>query len=312
VRSGRTPHSSPNQATDSLSGVSAELIAGPLPQSTTITDSRGTPIAHLFAQDRELVTADELAPAMIAALVAVEDRRFFEHDGVDWPATLRAVLANTTSGDIEQGASTLTQQYVKNYTLYALAESEAEQLQAVEQTPARKLREVQIALQLERQLSKHEILTRYLNTVYWGNGAYGIVAAGPHVLRGDARPAHHPAGRAARRDGAQPQHFRPGPPPGHRARAPRPRHQPHARARHDRHRSGAGGAREPARGRLSAADPAQRLPRRRRQRLLLQLRDRVPGRRRHLPRSAGARRLHDPHHPRPGRDGRDDRVTSRS
>ncbi|MHA6618102.1 penicillin-binding protein [Pseudonocardia sp. DLS-67] len=166
-----------NQASDSLSGLSTELIDGALPQTTTVTDSRGTPIAHLFAQDRELVTADQVAPAMIAALIAVEDRRFFEHGGVDWAGTLRAVLANTASGDIEQGASTLTQQYVKNYTLYVLAGSETERLQAVEQTPARKLREVQIAMQLEQQLTKKEILTRYLNTVFWGNGAYGIAAA---------------------------------------------------------------------------------------------------------------------------------------
>ncbi len=166
-----------NQASDSLSGLSTELMAGSLPQTTTITDSRGTPIAHLFAQDRELVTADQVAPAMVAALIAVEDRRFFEHGGVDWAGTMRAVLANTASGDIEQGASTLTQQYVKNYTLYVLAGSPTEQLEAVEQTPARKLREVQIALQLEQQLSKKEILTRYLNTVFWGNGAYGIAAA---------------------------------------------------------------------------------------------------------------------------------------
>jgi membrane peptidoglycan carboxypeptidase len=166
-----------NRASESLTGVGAELLAGPLPQTTTVTDSRGTPIAYVFAQDRELVTADRVAPAMIAALVAVEDRRFFEHDGVDWPATARALLANTAAGDIEQGASTLTQQYVKNYTLYVLADTEAEQLEAVEQTPARKLREVQIAMQLEQQLTKDEILTRYLNTVYWGNGAYGVAAA---------------------------------------------------------------------------------------------------------------------------------------
>jgi membrane peptidoglycan carboxypeptidase len=166
-----------NRASDSLTGASAEVLAGPLPQTTTITDSLGTPIAHLFAQDRELVTAEQVAPSMIAALVAVEDRRFFEHGGVDWPGTVRALLANAAAGDIEQGASTLTQQYVKNYTLYVLADTEAEQLEAVEQTPARKLREVQIALQLEQQLTKQEILTRYLNTVYWGNGAYGIASA---------------------------------------------------------------------------------------------------------------------------------------
>jgi membrane peptidoglycan carboxypeptidase len=166
-----------HRASDSLAGASADLVGGTLPQTTTITDSRGTPIAHLFAQDRELVTAEQVSPAMVAAIVAVEDRRFFTHDGVDWPGTMRALLANTAAGDIEQGASTLTQQYIKNYTLYVLAESEAEQLQAVEQTTARKLREVQLAMQLEQQLTKPEILTRYLDTVFWGNGAYGITAA---------------------------------------------------------------------------------------------------------------------------------------
>jgi membrane peptidoglycan carboxypeptidase len=210
-----------NEASDNLSGLSAELIAGSLPQTTTITDSRGTPIAHLFAQDRELVTAGQVAPAMVAALIAVEDRRFFEHEGVDWAATMRAVLANAASGGIEQGASTLTQQYVKNYTLYVLANSDAERLQAVEQTPARKLREVQIALQLEQQLTKNEILTRYLNTVYWGNGAYGIKAAArtyfgvtpdlltipqAAMLAGMVRstsgfdPVRHPAAARERRD----------------------------------------------------------------------------------------------------------------
>jgi membrane peptidoglycan carboxypeptidase len=166
-----------NQASDNLTGLSTELIVGSLPQTTTVTDSRGTPIAYVFAQDRDLVTAAQVAPAMIAALIAVEDRRFFEHGGVDWAGTLRAGLANTAAGDIEQGASTLTQQYVKNYRLYVLAGDEIEQLEAVEQTPARKLREVQIALQLEQQLTKNEILGRYLNTVFWGNGAYGIAAA---------------------------------------------------------------------------------------------------------------------------------------
>jgi membrane peptidoglycan carboxypeptidase len=165
------------QAGDSLTGLSTELSDGVLPQTTTITDNRGDPIAWVFSQDRDLVTLDQVSPAMIAALIAVEDRRFFEHGGVDWPGTLRAVVANTAAGDIEQGASTITQQYVKNYTLYVLANTPAEQLRAVEQTPERKLREVQIALQLEQQLDKNEILTRYLNTVFWGNGAYGIAAA---------------------------------------------------------------------------------------------------------------------------------------
>ena len=76
---------------------------------------------------------------MKAAIVAVEDRRFYQHQGVDWQGTIRAVVANSASGDVVQGASTLTQQYVKNYLLYVEAETETERLKATEQTPARKL-----------------------------------------------------------------------------------------------------------------------------------------------------------------------------
>ena len=114
---------------------------------------------------------------MKAAIVAVEDRRFYQHQGVDWQGTIRAVVANSASGDVVQGASTLTQQYVKNYLLYVEAQTEAERLKATEQTPARKLREARIALQMERSLSKEDILARYLNIVFWGNGAYGVSAA---------------------------------------------------------------------------------------------------------------------------------------
>ena len=91
---------------------------------------------------------------MKAAIVAIEDRRFYQHQGVDWQGTIRAVVANSASGDVVQGASTLTQQYVKNYLLYVEAETEAERLKATEQTPARKLREARIALQMERSLSR--------------------------------------------------------------------------------------------------------------------------------------------------------------
>ncbi|MHA6620559.1 transglycosylase domain-containing protein [Pseudonocardia sp. DLS-67] len=164
---------------DSVNTVSADLVDGPLPQSTTVTDSSGVPIARFFeqGQNRHSVTADQVSPAMKAAIVAIEDRRFYQHKGVDWQGTLRALAANSASGEVVQGASTLTQQYVKNYMLYVAAETETERLKATEQTPARKLKEAQIALQMEQRLSKDEILTRYLNIVSFGNGAAGIAAA---------------------------------------------------------------------------------------------------------------------------------------
>ncbi|WP_338051945.1 transglycosylase domain-containing protein [Pseudonocardia acidicola] len=166
-----------NDAGDSVNNTSTNLVDGPLPLRSTITDSAGRPLAYLFDQNRTAVTAEDISPAMKAAMVAIEDRRFYQHQGVDWQGTIRAAIANSTSGDVVQGASTLTQQYVKNYMLYVEAQTEAERLKATEQTPARKLKEARIALQLERSLSKDEILTRYLNIVFWGNGAYGIASA---------------------------------------------------------------------------------------------------------------------------------------
>ncbi|MDQ4118930.1 MAG: penicillin-binding protein [Actinomycetota bacterium] len=166
-----------NEAGDSVSSSSADLVGTEPPLTTTLTDSAGQPIAYLFDQNRTNVTNEQISPAMKAAILAIEDRRFYEHQGVDWQGTIRAVIANSASGDVVQGASTLTQQYVKNYMLYVEAQTEAERLKATEQTPARKLKEARIALQLERQLSKDEILNRYLNIVFMGNGSYGVAAA---------------------------------------------------------------------------------------------------------------------------------------
>ena len=168
-----------NDAGDSVNSVSTDLVDGPLPQTSTLTDAAGVPIARFFEpnQNRQALAPEQVAPAMKAAIVAVEDRRFYQHQGVDWQGTLRAVIANSASGDVVQGASTLTQQYVKNYFLYVEAETETERLKATEQTPARKLKEAQIALQMERTLSKEEILTRYLNIVSFGNGAAGVASA---------------------------------------------------------------------------------------------------------------------------------------
>ncbi len=170
-----------NDASDCVGSVSTDVLDQPLPQTSVVTDSAGTPIASFFdpelAQDRSAVSFEEISPAMKAAMVAVEDRRFYDHQGVDWQGTARALVTNSVSGSIEQGASTITQQYVKNYLLYVDAETETERLKATEQTPARKLKEAQIALQLEQSLSKEEILTRYLNIVSFGNGAAGVATA---------------------------------------------------------------------------------------------------------------------------------------
>ncbi|MGO1803464.1 MAG: transglycosylase domain-containing protein [Candidatus Corynebacterium faecigallinarum] len=148
-----------------------------LPQVTTITDRDGGVLARLYDQRRFLVESDEIAEPMKQAIVAIEDRRFYEHDGVDVRGTLRAMAANLSSGGVEQGASTLDQQYIKNYLLLIDAADDDERAAATETSVARKLREMKMAINLEETYSKDEILTRYLNLVPFGNGAYGIEAA---------------------------------------------------------------------------------------------------------------------------------------
>ncbi|MGQ0841275.1 transglycosylase domain-containing protein [Actinokineospora sp.] len=166
-----------NRASDTIDSVSADLVATDPPLITTITDSAGTPIASLFDQYRIPVTAEQISPTMKAALVSVEDRRFYEHNGVDWKGTIRAAISNQTGGDV-QGASTLTQQYVKNYLINVVNRgNKTEQSKAQEQTIARKLREARIAIQLEQKMSKEEILTGYLNVVEFAYEVYGIGAA---------------------------------------------------------------------------------------------------------------------------------------
>lgn len=154
-----------------------DMSSGRAPGVTTITDRTGEPMAWIYKQRRYVVPADQIAQSMKDAIVSIEDRRFYEHDGVDIQGTARALAANLVSGGVEQGASTLNQQYVKNYLLLVTADNEEEQAAATEQSVARKLREMRMASDLDAVLPKDEILARYLNLVPFGNGAFGIEAA---------------------------------------------------------------------------------------------------------------------------------------
>ncbi|MGQ0479961.1 MAG: transglycosylase domain-containing protein [Pseudonocardia sp.] len=149
------------------------------PLATVITDSDGRPIARLFEQNRRRTEPAEIADTMKAAIVAIEDRRFFDHDGVDVIGTGRALVENLfTSGNPldGQGASTITMQYASNQRLYT-ADGPRERAAAVADTVARKVGDIAVAVALESRLDKQDILTRYLDTVYFGHGAYGIAAA---------------------------------------------------------------------------------------------------------------------------------------
>ncbi len=139
---------------------------GEVAAPSVVLDRQGRELARFTGEvDRRVVTLDEISPAARQAVLASEDARFYEHTGVDPLSLLRAVATNVRTGNISQGGSTLTQQYVKNAYL------------TPEQTLTRKVREAVISIALERQMGKDEILASYLNEVYFGEFAWGIEAA---------------------------------------------------------------------------------------------------------------------------------------
>ncbi|MHC1560663.1 transglycosylase domain-containing protein [Actinomycetospora sp. C-140] len=152
------------------------VLTGDMPSVTTITDDAGAPLAYLYDQNRQSVASNQISLAMKAAIVAIEDRRFFVESGLDARGVLRA-LVNNSSGGSTQGASTLTEQYVKNYDEYVAAQTPAEQLRATAPNLGRKFREAEVAEQLDHSVSKDQILTWYLNVVSFGNQAFGVQAA---------------------------------------------------------------------------------------------------------------------------------------
>src|SRR6195952_3066675 len=163
-----------NRASEVVGNASAQLLEGEVPAVTTMVDAKGNTIAWLYSQRRFEVPSDKIANTMKLAIVSIEDKRFAEHNGVDWKGTLTG-LAGYASGDTDtRGGSTLEQQYVKNYQLLVIAQNDAEKRAAVETTPARKLREIRMALTLDKTFTKPEILTRYLNLVSFGNNAFGV------------------------------------------------------------------------------------------------------------------------------------------
>jgi membrane peptidoglycan carboxypeptidase len=163
-----------NRASDVVANGSAQLVEGDVPAVSTMVDAKGNTIAWLYNQRRFEVPSDQIANPMKLAIVSIEDKRFAEHNGVDWQGTLTG-LAGYASGDLDtRGGSTIEQQYVKNYQLLVIAQTDAEKRAAVEITPARKLREIRMALTLDKTFTKPEVLTRYLNLVSFGNGAFGV------------------------------------------------------------------------------------------------------------------------------------------
>ena len=147
-------------------------------EESQLLDSSGGVIAHFYDKQRIVVPSANIAEVMKKAIVAIEDKRFYEHNGVDATGIARALVTNLGDSG-RQGASTITQQYVRNSLAErGYLEGDAEQVSAAtEQTTERKLREIKYALALEKTQSKDEILTGYLNIAPFGPITYGVEAA---------------------------------------------------------------------------------------------------------------------------------------
>jgi penicillin-binding protein 1A len=141
-----------------------------------VYDSKGERVLAVLrgSQSRILVPSDKIAPLMKQAIVAIEDKRFYEHRGVDLHGIMRAVWQDVRNNRVVEGGSTITQQFVKNTYVKS------------QRSIGRKLKEAALAWQLEQRWSKDRILTAYLNTIYFGNGAYGVQQAALTYF-------HHPA-----------------------------------------------------------------------------------------------------------------------
>lgn len=165
------------ESANGFSELPAQLdISNPLPERSRILDADGNLIATFYTENRISKSLEDIAPVMQDAVLAIEDHRFFEHGPIDFRGTTRAFFVNAEAGDITAGGSTLTQQYAKLLSL-AQAQTDEERRAAVEESYGRKLRELRVAVGLEQQMTKQEILEGYLNIAYFGGGAHGVEAA---------------------------------------------------------------------------------------------------------------------------------------
>jgi penicillin-binding protein 1A len=135
------------------------------PSNTRIVDRNGEPLGDLFAEDRLIVPLDQIPNHLVQAVLATEDRGFYEHWGIHVPALARALLTNLRTGRTSQGGSTITQQLARNLFL------------THERTFTRKIKEALLTIRLERIYSKNEILGMYFNQIYYGSGAHGVRSA---------------------------------------------------------------------------------------------------------------------------------------
>ena len=153
------------QASDALLPNVQRLKAYNRPGTVTVLSADGQVIQKLGPATREKVASGQMPQLVERAFIAAEDRRFYQHDGIDPTGIARAMLRNLRQGSVEEGASTITQQLARTVFL------------SQDRTIIRKLKEAALAGKLERQLSKQQILEEYLNVLYLGSSAYGVADA---------------------------------------------------------------------------------------------------------------------------------------
>jgi membrane peptidoglycan carboxypeptidase len=175
----------------SVKELPVELTTAPLATRSRILAADGSLIATMYEQNRVPVTLDKVSPIMQKAIVAIEDDRFYEHGALDAKGTLRALVRNQSEGSVQQGGSSITQQFVK-LTLVEKAKTQAQREQATAVTYERKLAELRYAIAVEEEYSKDEILEKYLNLVNFGDGTYGIQAAAQHYFHVAAKDLNLP------------------------------------------------------------------------------------------------------------------------
>jgi membrane peptidoglycan carboxypeptidase len=176
-----------SEGVDIFNELPTDLGDQALSEASTILWSDGTVMAKVYDQNRSVVGFDQIAPVMRDAIVSIEDDRFYQHGAVDLKGIARALVSNAGGGST-QGASTLTQQYVKNVLVQqAVQEGDTQAAAAAVEHEgvdgyARKLREMKLAVGVEKEMSKDEILTGYLNVAYFQNNVYGIEAAAQYYF----------------------------------------------------------------------------------------------------------------------------------
>ncbi|GAA1373505.1 transglycosylase domain-containing protein [Luteococcus sanguinis] len=167
---------------DSMENLPASMEIGAQSERSRVLMADGSTLVEFYEENRVYVPLSKISKLMQQAQVDIEDDRFYEHGAIDPKGTLRALVRNASGGT--QGGSTLTQQYVKQVQVEAavVAGDEEAAAKAVEPTLSRKVRELRYAIAVEKKFTKDQILERYLNIAYYGDGAYGVEAAARHYF----------------------------------------------------------------------------------------------------------------------------------